>query len=74
MSEHPRILQWFNLNLGRQLRHPEGPRFFQRAEGSCVDCIDRHSSPDPSLRLKSGCARDDAIKLSHYLLVVSIRT
>jgi len=52
---------------------PKNPRFYQRAEGSPV----AHSvvAGDPSLRLKNGCAQDDAIdqrrchqkfKMSHY--------
>jgi hypothetical protein len=52
---------------------PKSPRFYQRAEGSPV----AHSvvTGDPSLRLKNGYTRDDAIderrcrqkfKMSHY--------
>jgi hypothetical protein len=39
-------------------RHPEGPRFYERAEGSRVARFLR--ARDPSLRLKSGYAQDDA--------------
>jgi len=39
-------------------RHPEGSRFHQRAEGSGVRT--GMAARDPSLRLKNGCARDDA--------------
>ena len=39
-------------------RHPEGPRFHQRDEGSQYNGL--LGSGDPSLRLKSGSARDDA--------------
>ena len=40
------------------------PRFYQRAEGSPV----AHSvvEGDPSLRLKTGCAQDDAIDDEHW--------
>ena len=42
------------------MRHPEGPRFHQRAEGSRAERVHSQPTPDPSLRLKSGTARDDA--------------
>jgi len=47
-------------------RHPEGPRFYQRVEGSRVQ--HNRSTPDPSLRLKSGTGQDDA-KLTGMLLL-----
>ena len=40
------------------MRHPEGPRFHQRAEGSPAQ---HFVQGDPSLRLKNGSTRDDAI-------------
>jgi thiamine-phosphate diphosphorylase len=40
--------------------HPEGPRFYQRAEGSRVGREHSRSAQDPSLRLNDGYARDDA--------------
>ena len=50
-------------------RHPEGPRFHQRAEGSPIRLV--HALGDPSLRLKNGFAQDDAhlvrFKLSYSL-------
>jgi hypothetical protein len=42
-------------------RHPERARFHQRAEGSCVGRVRGQYTRDPSLRLKSGYAQDDAI-------------
>jgi len=50
-------------------RHPEGPRFRQRAEGSPIRLV--HVLGDPSLRLKNGFAQDDAhfvgFKMSYHL-------
>jgi len=52
---------------------PKSPRSYQRAEGSPVARL--VVAGDPSLRLKNGCAQDDAIderrcyqkyKMSHY--------
>jgi len=52
---------------------PKSPRSYQRAEGSPV--ARRVVAGDPSLRLKNGCAQDDAIderrchqkfKMSHH--------
>ena len=38
-------------------RHPEGPRFLQRAEGSSEPT--KRGRGSPTLRLTSGYARDD---------------
>jgi hypothetical protein len=38
---------------------PKCPRFYKRAEGSPV--ANGVEAGDPSLRLKNGCAQDDAI-------------
>ncbi len=50
------------------MRHPDGPRFYQRAEGSPTQRL--CAGGDPSLRLKCGSARDDAttrkFKLTQY--------
>ncbi len=40
------------------MRHSEGPRFHRRAEESGLEF--RHCARDPSLRLRSGSAQDDA--------------
>ena len=50
---------WLGLNMHLTGRHPEGPRFYQRAEGSHV--ARNVVAGDPSLRLKNGYAQDDAI-------------
>jgi thiamine-phosphate pyrophosphorylase len=61
MLERARELrQHFSLDFNLTRRHPEGPRFYQRAEGSRVGREHSQSARDPSLRLKSGYARDDA--------------
>jgi hypothetical protein len=47
--------------LPTQLRHPEGPRSLERAEGSRANHHNTRAPPrDPSLRLKSGFVRDDS--------------
>ena len=70
-----------SLNSESQRRHPEGPRFHQRAEGSPV--ARSLVAGDPSLRLKNGCAQDDAVtgtatrsgfKLRHSSMANSART
>jgi len=59
---------------------PKSPRSYQRAEGSPV--ARSVVTGDPSLRLKNGCAQDDAIderrchqkfKMSHYLSLQALR-
>jgi thiamine-phosphate diphosphorylase len=52
----------FTLNSSSSWRHPEGPRFHERDEGSCVERTRSQSARDPSVRLKNGYARDDAGK------------
>jgi len=48
-------------------RHSEGPRFHRRDEES--HCNGLFGSGDPSLRLKSGSARDEATFSDHNLEV-----
>lgn len=43
------------------LRHSEVPRFYQRREESRAN-RQLHSTRDPSLRLKNGTIRDDAMR------------
>jgi thiamine-phosphate pyrophosphorylase len=50
----------FTVNPSSSWRHPEGPRFHERDEGSRVERRRSQSARDPSLRLKNGYARDDA--------------
>jgi thiamine-phosphate pyrophosphorylase len=52
----------FPLNPASSWRHPEGPRFHERDEGSRVQRLRSQSASDPSLRPKNGYARDDAGK------------
>lgn len=52
----------FLLKPTSSWRHPEGPRFHERDEGSRVERSRNQSAPDPSLRTKNGDAWEDAGK------------
>jgi hypothetical protein len=58
MRERDPLRGWNQFQTVSWRRHPEGPRFYQRAEGSRVHT--HHAVRDPSLRLKNGSSRDDA--------------
>ena len=63
MLEQARELRLrFGLYSSSSRRHPEGPRFHLRAEGSRAYRPCLRPSRDPSLRLKNGYARDDAME------------
>jgi hypothetical protein len=65
-SQAKKILPWWvSLNpIPSHRRHPEGPRFYRRAEGSRGGQKHNQSAPDPSLRLKNGSAQDDPVEKS----------
>jgi hypothetical protein len=56
------------MELPVPMRHSEAPRFHERGEESRVE-VQWCRARDPSLRLKTGFAQDDAdckFELSHY--------
>jgi len=56
------IVAEFEVVLLVLRRHPEGPRFHQRAAGSRAGRHRIRPAPDPSLRLKNATAQDDAVE------------
>ena len=60
-AEPPQTPGPISALLVQQLRHPERPRFHQRAGGSGVGRNHTRSARDPCAPQESGFARDDAI-------------